>query len=72
MDIQLEKLDLIQQILETKDESIIKSLKKVFNKDKKDWWDALSEEQQNSIQESMEQYDRGEFSSFDEFIKPHL
>ena len=30
MDIQLEKLTLIKQLLETNDESIIKSLKKVF------------------------------------------
>ena len=30
MDIQLEKLTLMKQLLETNDESIIKSLKKVF------------------------------------------
>jgi hypothetical protein len=72
MDIQLEKLELIKQLLETTDESIIESLKKVFKSEKKDWWDELSDEQQDTINESMEEYQRGEFSSFDAFIKPHL
>ena len=71
MDIQLEKLTLMKQLLETNDESIIKSLKKVFKSEKKDWWDELSDEQQDAINESMEQYQRGEFSSFDAFMKKY-
>ena len=72
MDIQLEKLELIKLLAETNDESIITSIKNIFNSKKKDWWNNLSEEQQNIISESLEEYEKGHFSSFDDFIKPHL
>ncbi len=72
MNIQLEKLELIKLLAETNDESIITSIKNIFNSKKKDWWDNLTEEQQNIINESLEEYRKGNFSSFDEFIKPHL
>lgn len=72
MNIQLEKLELIKLLAETNDESIITSIKNVFNSKKKDWWDDLTEEQQNTINESLEEYEKGNFSSFDDFIKPHL
>ena len=72
MDIQLEKLELIKLLAETNDESIITSIKNIFNSKKKDWWNNLSEEQQSIINESLEEYEKGNFSSFDDFIKPHL
>lgn len=72
MDIQLEKIELVKKLLATEDMSILNSIKKIFEKEEKDWWDDLTEEQQNFLNESMEQYERGEFSSFDDFIKPHL
>ncbi|MEL1242604.1 hypothetical protein [Flavobacterium flavipallidum] len=72
MDIQLEKLELIKLLVETNDESIIASIKNILNPKKKDWWNELSEEQQNIINESLSEYEKGEFSSFDDFIKPHL
>ena len=72
MNIQLEKLELIKLLAATNDESIITSIKNIFNSKKKDWWDDLTEEQQNTINESLEEYEKGNFSSFDDFIKPHL
>ncbi|WP_291100324.1 MULTISPECIES: hypothetical protein [unclassified Flavobacterium] len=72
MNIELEKLELIKMLVETKDSSIISSIKKIFKAEKKDFWDELSEEQQNILNESLEQYKKGEFTSFEEFIKPHL
>lgn len=72
MDIQLEKLELIKLLAETNDESIITSIKNIFNSKKKDFWNDLTEEQQNIINESLEEYEKGNFSSFDDFIKPHL
>ena len=72
MDIQLEKQELMKLLKETENPSVIKGIRKVFQKEKKDWWDELSVDQQNSLNESLEEYERGEFSSFDEFIKPYL
>ena len=72
MDMQLEKQELMKLLKETKNPSVIKGIRKVFQKEKKDWWDELSVDRQNSLNESLEEYERGEFSSFDEFIKPYL
>ncbi|WP_322550970.1 hypothetical protein [Flavobacterium psychraquaticum] len=72
MDIQLEKQELMKLLKQTENPSVIKGIRKVFQKEKKDWWDELSVDQQNSLNESLEEYERGEFSSFDEFIKPYL
>lgn len=72
MNIQLEKLELMKLLKETENPSVINAIKKIFQKEEKDWWDDLTEEQQNILNESMEQYEKGEFSSFDDFIKPHL
>ncbi len=72
MNIELEKSELMKLLAETNDESIIASIKKIFSTKKKDFWDELTEEQQDILNESLEQYERGDYTSFDEFIKPHL
>ncbi len=51
MDIQLEKLELIKLLAETEDPSILKSIRKIFKKEQKDWWDDLTEEQKADFQE---------------------
>ena len=72
MDIRLEKLELMKLLMETENPSVLQAIREIFQKEEKDWWDDLTEEQQNILNESMEQYERGEFSSFNDFIKPHL
>ena len=72
MDIQLEKSKLIKLLEETNDESIIVSIKKLFNTKKKDWWDELTEGQKFEIEESDREFERGEYMDFEEFIKKHL
>ncbi|MCL9770672.1 hypothetical protein NAT47_09595 [Flavobacterium sp. HXWNR69] len=72
MDIRLEKLELMKMLMETENPSVLQAIRKIFQKEEKDWWDDLTEEQQNILNESMEQYEKGEFSSFEDYIKPHL
>ena len=72
MDIQLEKLELMKLLKETENPSVINAIKKIFQREEKDWWDDLTKEQQDILNESMEEYESGKFSSFDDFIKPHL
>lgn len=72
MDIQLEKIELMKLLKETENPSVINAIKEIFKKEKTDWWDELNDEQQNVLNESMEQYENGEFSSFEEFIKKHI
>ncbi|MFM7895298.1 MAG: hypothetical protein ACKO8L_05065 [Flavobacterium sp.] len=68
----MEKLELMKMLMETENPLVLQAIRKIFQKEDKDWWDDLTEEQQNILNESMEQYEKGEFSSFDDFIKPHL
>ena len=72
MDIQLEKLELIKMLAETDDQSIIESVKKIFSSNKKDFWEELSQEQRDEIEESEREYERGEYVNFEEFIKKHI
>ena len=68
MDIQLEKLELIKQLAETENPSIIKDIKKIFQREKKDWWDELSMEQKEAIEEGERQIENGEFVTFEEMM----
>ncbi|CAN1535084.1 hypothetical protein MCEGE10_01537 [Flavobacteriaceae bacterium] len=71
MDIQLEKLELIKMLAETDDQSIIASVKKIFSSNKKDFWEELSQEQRDEIEESDRQIDRGEFVLFEDVMKKY-
>jgi len=72
MDIQFEKSELMKKLEETNDVSIIEAIKNIFVSQKKDFWEELSESQKESIDESLQQYEKGEFISFNDFIKPYL
>ena len=62
MDIKAEKLALVQAILDIEDIGLIKKVKKLVSKRAKsdDWFDDLTEEQQQSVMRAIEQADRGE------------
>lgn len=72
MDIQLEKRSLIKMIEETNDLSIITSIKNLFTREKKDFWDELTDQQKAEIDLSLKEYDEGKYSDFDEFMRPYL
>ncbi|WP_026726886.1 hypothetical protein [Flavobacterium denitrificans] len=69
MDIQLEKREVIDILEGTNDLSIILAVKKLLTKNKKDWWDDLSEEQKEEIREGERQIERGEFVEYEEMMK---
>ena len=69
MDIQLEKEALIKKLLETNDESIIAAVKNIFKSEKNDWWEELSQEQKEEIEEGERQIDNGEFILYEDMMK---
>jgi len=71
MDIQLEKLELIKIIAETEDVSLIKSLKKLLKKEKKDWWNDLSDEQKADIEEGIADADAGRVVSYESVMSKY-
>lgn len=65
MDIQAEKLGLIQWLAQLTDESMIAKIKSLRN-EKGDWWDSISVEEKAGIEEGLAQADKGEVKSHDE------
>jgi hypothetical protein len=49
MDIQFEKSELMKKLKETNDLSIIEAIKKIFQSEKKDFWNELTHEQRDEI-----------------------
>ena len=72
MDIQLEKLELIKMLVETENPSIIEDIKKIFHREKKDWWEELSDEQKAAIEEGIKDADEGRVVSYEHFMKNFL
>ncbi|MFI5136620.1 MAG: hypothetical protein ACHQIM_02255 [Sphingobacteriales bacterium] len=69
MDIKTEKLELIQAILNIEDVSVLKKVKKLIARQTHDWFDDLTEEQQQDVITGLEQADRGEGIPHEEAIK---
>lgn len=77
MDIQLEKQKLIKMLTETNDVSIINAIKNVFKTQKKDFWEELTQEQRDEIEEGEREIERGDYVGFYDLmeeikIKYHL
>jgi hypothetical protein len=68
MDIQAEKLSLVKAILDIDDVGLIKKVKKLLKKNDHDWFDDLTEEQQQSVIRGLEQADRGETITHEEAV----
>jgi len=66
MDIKATKLALVQSILDTKEEAILEQIKLIFDSSRHDWWDAISDENKNTIEEGINQLNRGEGILHDE------
>lgn len=63
MNIQAEKLSVLQQILNTNDIGIINDIKSLLNSREDDWFDGLSKVQQNDVLEGLSQLDKSDVFS---------
>lgn len=66
MDIQFEKLEIIKLLMETENPSVIQSIKKVFQKEQKDWYDELPNYVKEEIEEGERQYKNNEIVTLEE------
>lgn len=71
MDIQLEKRKVMNMLESTEDPAIIKAVKKLLTKNKKDWWDDLTEQQKADLNKSELEFERGEVVSYEEVMKKY-
>lgn len=72
MDIQAEKIELIKLLWNTNNPSILESIKNILAKEKQsDFWNDLSEEQKNEIDQADLEIKNGETFDFNEFMANH-
>jgi hypothetical protein len=64
MDLNAEKLKLIKKILKTKDVSIMKKIRLVFENDDKELWKELTPEQQEEINIGIQNENRSDVVDF--------
>jgi hypothetical protein len=69
MDLQAEKLKLIQAILNIDDINLIMGIESLLKIEGPDWFDAMSESQQQSVLRGLEEADRGEIISHKDAIE---
>ncbi len=69
MDLQAEKLRLVQAVLNIDDISLIVEVENLLKSRNYDWFDDLSEDQQQSVMRGLEQADKGETITHEQAVK---
>lgn len=69
MDIQTSKIELAKMILDLEDSKLIEKVRKLLTKEKKDFYDDLSENQKLEIQFGIDQLDNDKKISWEEVLK---
>jgi hypothetical protein len=69
MDLQAEKLEIVKEILAIDDADLIEEIKDLLQNRNHDWFDDLSDEQQQAVMKSLEKLDKGEGISHEEAMK---
>lgn len=69
MSIQTTKIALVKTILDIENTEFIQRVVDFINKEKTDFWNALSVEEQNEIKQGINELDNGKRISYDSFLK---
>lgn len=69
MNIETTKLELMHLLLQTQKESILKKLKAVFEEEQADWWNEMSQDEQNEIKTGLAQANKGEYKANETVMK---
>lgn len=69
MDVKAVKLELVQKILETREESILEQIRLVFEQSTLDWWELTDEGEKKAIEEGLAQLEAGEAIPHEEVLK---
>lgn len=59
MNIETTKLELMQLLLQTQKEGVLKKIRSIFEEEL-DWWEEMSEEEKQQIETGIKQLDKGE------------
>lgn len=68
MNIQAEKIQLAQLLLQTNSESLLKKIKAILKSEQKDWWNEISEEEKTEINAGVKEIESGNFLTHKEVM----
>ena len=71
MNIQAVKLELMQVILNTNNPNILNDLMSIVRREKQDFWELLSQEEKDEINQGFEEIDRGDKFEYDVLMKKY-
>ncbi len=71
MDIQATKLKLMQLLLNTQKEQVLKQIEAIFEKEEVDFWEELDPNLQASIERGLSQSAKGQVKSHEEVMKKY-
>lgn len=71
MDIQSQKLELIQWLANVDDPEILKEFLALKQAKQSDWWDEISPEERAEIEEGLAQADRGDVTAHEEVMEKY-
>jgi hypothetical protein len=69
MDIKTSKIELVKMILNIDSDQFIEKITEFIKKEKSDFWNELSPEDQAEIEEGIKQLDAGNKISYQDFLK---
>jgi hypothetical protein len=69
MDIKTSKIELVKMILNIDSDQFIEKITEFIRKEKSDFWNELSPEDQAEIEEGIKQLDAGNKISYQDFLK---
>ena len=70
MDIQTEKLKLIELLLHTNNPSILEKIKSIFlSEESQDIWEELNDNQKKEIEKALQEVKDGDLISFESFLE---
>jgi len=69
MDFQASKKELLKTILDIDNAAMIQRISEFIKREKADFWNELSIEEQNEIQKGMSDLKKGDKTEFNEFLK---
>ncbi|MEM6722319.1 MAG: hypothetical protein AAF611_23535 [Bacteroidota bacterium] len=69
MNIEATKLELMHLLLQTQKESVLKKLKSVFEEEQTDWWNEISENEQDEIKMGLAQADKEDYKANETVMK---
>jgi len=72
VNIQSEKIEIIKLILETDNQSILESIKELFNRNKTvNFWATLPQDQKDDIMQGIIEIENGEIVDYKDFMEKH-